>query len=516
MKYNILFFISFITCLGFSQNKKIKILNSEQTYKDEARYPRAVILNGAVKISHDGAIMTCNKALLYSSQNLLHAYGEVKVNQGDTIKQSSDYMNYNGNTKKAISWGNVVLTDPSIKIETDTLHFDRELQEMYYNCNAKITDVNNKLTSKNGTYYTEQKKFTATTNVVVSNPENKLVSGHLDYYTESGQTYFYGPSTITTKESVAYGERGFYDTKIGISRLMKNAKINYDNRIIEGDSIFSNKEKGFASSTGNTIVTDTINNMIIKGGYAEFHRLKDSVLVLKRPVAISIVEKDSTFIHGDTLLITGKPEDRIVRAYHHVKIFKSDLQGKCDSLHTKQSIGLTKMFKNPILWSGENQITGDSIHLLSNSKTNQLDSLFIKTNAFIIQKDSVGYNQIKGKNMYGKFVDNKLKTLLAKGNGQVVNYARDEMKKLIAIMKMSCSNILFELDENAVKNIKFLNMPDGKTYPPSQFPVTEEKLKGFIWRANEKPLTKEDIFIHDDEVSSQDLKKKVSNIQQNN
>ncbi|MFC2110039.1 OstA-like protein [Bacteroidota bacterium] len=501
MKQLILFFTCLITCFGFSQNKKIKILNSEQTYKNEVQYPRAIILNGNVKISHDGAIMTCNKALLYSSTNLLHAYGNVRVNQGDTIKQRSDYMNYNGNTKKAISWGNVVLTDPSIKIETDTLHFDRVLQEMYYNCHAKITDQNNKLTSKNGTYYTEQKKFTATSSVVVSNPDNKLTSGHLDYYTESGQTYFYGPSTIVTKESVAFSEKGFYDTKTGLSRLIKNAKINYNNRIIEGDSIFSNKEKAFASSTGNTVVTDTINNMIIKGGYAEFHRLKDSILVIKKPVAISIVEKDSTFIHGDTLLITGKPNDRIVRAYHHVKIFKSDLQGKCDSLHTKQSIGLTKLFKNPILWSGKNQITGDSIHLLSNTKTNKLDSLFIKTNAFIIQKDSAGFNQIKGNNMFGKFENNKLKNLLAKGNGQVINYARDEMKKLIAIMKMSCSNILFELDKNAVKNIKFLKMPDGKTYPPSKFPVREEKLKGFIWRESEQPLTKEDIFIHDDETS---------------
>jgi hypothetical protein len=158
-----------------------------------------------------------------------------------------------------------------------------------------------------------------------------------------------------------------------------------------------------------------------------------------------------------------------------VKFFKKDLSGKCDSLHTHQKFGLTKMFKNPILWSGDNQITGDTIELLSDKATNKLDSLFIKKNAFINQKDSVGFNQIKGKNMFGKF----------------------EEKKLIAIMKMSCSNILFELEKNAVQRIQFLKMPDGKTYPPSQFPETESKLKGFVWRENEKPLTKEDIFVHD-------------------
>ena len=160
---------------------------------------------------------------------------------------------------------------------------------------------------------------------------------------------------------------------------------------------------------------------------------------------------------------------------------------------------LPKCFKAPIIWSGENQITGDSIHLKSNKLTNKLDSLFIKKNAFIIQKDSAGYSQIKGKDMYGKFVNNELSSLLTKGNGQVINYARDERGILVAILNMSCSNILFELKENNINTIKFLQKPEGKTYPPSKYPEDLKLLKGFLWREKEKPLTKEDIFIHDDE-----------------
>ena len=498
LKYCLLFFVFFLSYIGHAQQpKKIKILNSEQTYTNKVKFPGATILNGNVSVSHEGMLLKCNKARFYKATNLLHAYGNVRINQGDTITQTSTYIRYNGNSKKAISWGKVVLTDPSMVLRTDTLHFDRIKQELFYNCYGTITDENNKLKSKNGNYFIEQKMFTATSRVEVKNPDNKLVSNHLDYYTESGQTYFYGPSTITTKESVAFAKRGFYDTKAGISRLIKDAKINYNNRIIEGDSIYSDKEKGFATSTGNTVITDTINNTIIKGGYAEFYQFKDSVFIVKNPVAISIIEKDSMHIHGDTLLLTGKPEHRIIRAFHNVKFFKTDISGKCDSLHTDQSTGLTKLFKSPILWSGENQITGDSIHLLSNTKTNKLDSLFIKKNAFIIQKDSAGYSQIKGKNMYGKFVDNKLETLLAKGNGEVINYARDENQILIAILRMRCSNILFKLNENTIDNIRFLKKPEGKTYPPSLFPADQSKLDGFVWRESEKPLTKEDIFIHD-------------------
>ncbi|MGB2128626.1 MAG: OstA-like protein [Flavicella sp.] len=497
MKQIILLFAIFYSSLLISQSKKIKILNANQTYKNEVKYPGAIILNGKVKVSHEGVLMHCDKALYYQSKNLLHAYGSVLFNQGDTLRQTSKYTHYNGETQKAISWGNVVINDPSMELKTDTLHFDRITQELKYNCNATITDANNQLKSKNGVYSTTKKKFTATKNVVVSNTENKLVSNHLDYYTESGQSYFYGPSTITTPESTASAKKGFYDTKSSIAQLISEAKIEYENRTIEGDSIYSNQNKNFASSTGNIIVTDTVNKLLIKGGYAEFFKEKDSVFVIKKPEAITITEMDSLHIHGDTILITGKVDARLIRAYHHVKFFKTDLSGKCDSLTSNQKTGITNMYKRPILWSGENQITGDSIQLISKKDSNKLDSLYIKKNAFIVKKDPKGYSQIRGKNMYGKFENNQLSTLLTKGNGEVINYARDESKSLIAILKMSCSNILFELMENAIQTIKFLQKPEGKTYPPSKFPKDLAILKGFEWRGSEKPMCKEDIFIHD-------------------
>ncbi len=183
--------------------------------------------------------------------------------------------------------------------------------------------------------------------------------------------------------------------------------------------MYYDKKRGFASATNNIQVIDTVKNFVTRGNYAEIFEEKDSLFIIKRAVAISIVEKDSTFIHGDTLVVTGIPEKRIVRSYHNVKIYKSDLQGKCDSLHTNQQSGVTKMFRNPILWSDGNQITGDTIHLISDINTEQLDSLKVLNNAFIVSKDSLAtneYNQIKGRNMFGKFIANKLDLLLVKGN----------------------------------------------------------------------------------------------------
>ena len=508
-------FLLFHSLVSLSQEpKKITIENSEITEVDEEKYPGATILLGSVRIKHEGINLTCQQALYYKKENFFKAIGKVFIQQGDTITQTSDYADYDANAKQALSWGNVVLKDPTMTLTTDTLQFDRINQKLYYQSYATIKDATNTLKSKNGNYYLENKKFTATTRVTVTNPEHILNSNHLDYYTNSGLAYLYGPSTITNteNENKLYSERGFYNTKTDISHFTKNAKLYLKERTIEGDSLYYDKNKGFASATNNIRIIDTVQNFVSKGNYAELFELKDSLFIIKRAVAISIIDKDSMFVHGDTLLVTGKPEKRIVRTYHNVKIFKSDLQGKCDSIHTNQATGYTKMYRNPVIWSDQNQITGDSIFLQSNLETEKLDSLKVFNNAFIISKDSLSqdnFNQIKGRNMFGKFENNKLKTLLVKGNAESVYFNRNaDTQVLETITKEISSNIEFTLENGEVVSIKYLKQSDGKTYPPSMYPEENKKLQGFIWREDEQPKTKEDIFKKDGKQDKTPVKKK--------
>ena len=333
----------FICLVNFSQSKKMTYV-AEVQYVDEEKFPGATVLLGNVKMMHAGAILTCKQALFYQKQNFFKALQDVVIKQGDTITQTSDYLDYDANSQQVLSWGNVVLKDPEMTLTSDTLQFDRLNQKLYYQSFATIKDATNTLKSKNGNYYLETKKFTATTRVTVVNPEHHLASNHLDYYTNSGLTYLYGPSTITNtqNDNRIYCERGFYNTKTDISYFVKEAKLYLKERTVEGDSLYYDKKRGFASATNNIQVIDTVKNFVTRGNYAEIFEEKDSLFIIKRAVAISIVEKDSTFIHGDTLVVTGIPEERIVRTYHNVKIYKSDLQGKCDSLHTDNKVGLQK------------------------------------------------------------------------------------------------------------------------------------------------------------------------------
>jgi len=519
LKRIFLLFLIFSSFISFSQKKKKIEYYAEQQEADEEKYPGATLLIGNVKMIHEGIILTSQQALYYKDKNFFKAIGNVLIKQGDTITQTSNYTDYDANSKQALSWGNVVLKDPTMTLTTDTLHFDRLNQKLYYKSYATIKDQTNTLKSKNGNFYLADKKFTATTRVTVVNPEHHLESDHLDYYTNSGLTYLYGPSTITNTENDnrIYCEKGFYNTKTDISHFVKNAKLYLKERTVEGDSLYYDKRKGFASATNNIKVIDTVQNFITKGNYAEIFELKDSLYIIKKAVAISIIDKDSMFIHGDTLLVTGKPDKRIVRTYHNVKIFKSDLQGKCDSIHTNQETGLTKMFKNPVIWSDQNQITGDTIHLLSNVETEKLDSLKVLNNSFIVSKDSISnkdFNQIKGRNMFGKFKENKLHLLLVKGNAESVYFNRNEETNVLeTITKEISSNIEFTLNQGQIETIKYLKKSDGNTFPPSKLPDDVRELKGFIWREEEQPKTMQDIFIKDDIVkTSTKTEEKVENV----
>ena len=483
-----------ITSYTFAQKSKINIVHSDNSIINEEELPGATILLGNVHITHEGISLKCTKAVHYKSDNYIKAFGNVVLNQGDSIVQTSRYTEYNGNTKKALSWGNVKIRDPSMTLTTDTLYFDRGDQVLFYRDGATIRDSINTLTSNIGNYYLNNKKFQALSDVVLVNPDYVLESNHLDYYTNDGKAFLYGASTITSKENFIYCEKGFYDTKRNISHFTKNARIEYNDREIKADSLYYDRNTGFASATNNIKITDTINHVILKGNYAEYFEKIDSAFVVKNALAITNTNKDSLFIHGDTILTTGKPDNRILRVYHRVKFFKSDMSGKCDSIHSNEKTGLMQMFKNPILWSNESQITGDTIQLLTDIVTDKLDSLKVLHNTFIINKDSIGFNQIKGRNLKGKFIENDLKFVDIIGNAEIIHFIRNENKDLIGIEKSTSSEIQFILKDGNIQHSKFINSPEGETYPPSKLPENVRKLRGFKWREDERPLSKNDIF----------------------
>ena len=510
------FCASILLFLGFSllgqaqekgdeeESKQINIVYGANFTKNEVEYPGASIFSKddrQVQFEHQGADLWCDVAIYYQKDNRLEAIGNVILKQGDSVEMTSKKINYLGDVKLAKAWGNVVLTNSDMTLRTDTLRLDREKQEAFYQDNGTVIDSANTLTSKIGKYFMELKKYQFLDSVHIQNPKYTVDSEQLDYYQTSKNAYMYGPSTIVGETYKIYCERGFYDTKVESGYGIKNTRIDYNNRIIEGDSVYFNKVNEFASATNNITVTDTINNGIIRAHYAEVYKAKDSVFATRRAVSISVQERDSLYVHGDTLMVTGKPEERLLRAFRNAKFYKTDLSGKCDSIHSEQKTGITQLIKNPIIWNGANQMTGDSIHLKSNLETEKLDSLKVLENAFIISLDSVsmtGYNQAKGINLFGQFIENELKIIDLIQNTEVVYYMYNDDDELIGIDKTVCSKIRITMAENDIEDLTFYTDPDGDIFPEKDLPENSRILKGFKWRGDERILSKDDIFDEDD------------------
>ncbi|WP_370514188.1 OstA-like protein [Flavobacterium sp. SLB02] len=503
-----LFFISYCLLLLsvqfiFAQAPKPKTINIENAdlvEVNEVLVPDGVLLTGNVKVNHDGIVLTCNKAYVFKKENYLKAFGNVQLVQGDTLFLNSKYAEYSGNSKKAFATGDAVMSSPDATLQTDTINFDRNIQQVFYNTKGTIVNKDNTLVSKSGRYFVAEKKFQFLTEVTITNPKYVIKSNHLDYYSNSGHTYLFGPSTITSKTNYIYTEKGFYDTKKNLAHFLRKSYIKYDDRLIEGDSLYYNRNIEFASATRNVKITDSINRGIVKGHYAEIYKLKDSMFVTKRAVAINLVEKDSVYIHGQKLMVTGKEGERILRAYKNVRFYKIDMSGKCDSIHSNSKTALTKLIGNPILWNGESQITGDIMHLIGDNTTKKLDSLKVLNNTFIVSRDTLGtgYNQVKGLNLFGKFKEGKLHDVDVIKNTEVVYYMRNDDNQLIGINKNVSSKINLILENNDIETITFFNKVDGDVYPEADLPENARKLKGLKWRGDERIKSKDDIFTAED------------------
>ena len=509
------------------KGKLIQLINANEIYGG-TKYGEGInLLKGEVELFNEGHTLKSDSTFFDEIKNTIRSYGNVHINIGDSVDIYGDVLHYNGYTKFAEMYGKVTMIDKETELTTDTLYYDGEKNISYYNSGGKIEDQENTLTSKEGVYYLTSKDIDFKKEVFIDNPKHTMDSYNLRYNRISKISHFYGPSNIVQKQggTKIYTELGSYNSDTEISYLTKNSLITYKNQILKGDSLYYNKQAGVGTATGNVEMVDLKEKGILRGGYGEYYEFKDSAYVIKKAVAIKVFLKDSTvqdslFIHGDTLFaVRKKPKlNRVLRAYYNAKFFKSDLRGKCDSINYDESDGLMNMIGDPVIWTGENQLTGDTIILKTIPEKEQLDSLKVLHNSLVvslvdslalellevdsIDVSSLEYNQVKGKYILGKFIDNDLKYITVLGNAESVFYLEDDNKidsitkrpERIGINKAKCTSIFVELNARKLKSVSCRKQARSVLYPESKIPKNSINLKGVIWREEERIKSKNDIF----------------------
>ncbi len=477
------------------KKSKVHIKHADSFKYDERRSKDIQMLIGHVVMRQDSTYFYCDSAFLNTQTNSFEAFGKVHIDVNDTVDLYGDRLHYEGKTKIAELHNNVRLVDNNTILTTEHLVYNRISKMAFYDVGGHIVNKDNTLSSQRGYYDTKSRIFYFRKDVELINPDSETYSDTLTYNTNNETAYFHGPTVIRGTESTIYCEEGWYDTKNDVSKLVRRPSISNAGQTISADSLLYDNQSFFGRAFGHVQIHDTLRNIIIKGRLGEMWDDKGVSYVTDRAVAVTYDENDSLFIHADTMWMhfDDKRDAKSMYAYNNVRFYRKDFQGKCDSLVYKISDSTIRMYKSPTLWSKVNQLTADSIFVVT--VNNRIDSLIMFNTAFIISQDSTEtYNQIKGKNMVGYFRNNEIYKILVDGNAQTVYYIREEDGYLIGINVAESSTMEIRFKSSEIQNLSYQTQASENMYPEKDLPPEQRQLKGFSWQHKERPLGKWDIF----------------------
>jgi lipopolysaccharide export system protein LptA len=488
-------FLSFSAVFLLGQNQVPKKVEHREDFMeyDQSIAGGAYRLIGNVLFKHEGALMYCDSAYFYADVNSLDAFSHVHIIQGDSVDLYGEFLHYDGNTRLAEIKKKVKLIGKNTKLLTKALDFDLGKSIGYYKSHADIESGENRLKSRQGYYYSREQMYYFRDSVVLTNPEYTIYSDTLQYKVPTKVAYFFGPTKIVGDSSYIYCEKGWYNTSNNTSMLRQKAFIRNRRQTITGDSLYYERETGYGEGFSRIVLKDEEKDVILKGNHAFINQVDKKALLTDSAEFIYITAEDSVFIHADTLRsMNDSAGFRILKGYHNVRMFKSDLQGVCDSLFYSTKDSILRLFRKPVLWSGGNQMSSEYIEIWTKNK--EIDQLHMQQVAFLInQEDSSKFNQIKGKTMTCFFKNNQLYRIDVNGNGQTVYYAKDK-EALIGVNVAQSSDMVITVKNNKPDVIRFITKPAATLYPVAMAPVEELILKDFKWEEEARPKSKTDIF----------------------
>ena len=483
------------------KKSKIEILHANDLFFDEENGVKAKRLIGDVKIKYDKTIMTCDSAFVYNSTNSMKAYGRVHITDKEGMELFGDSLKYDGERKLTEVRGRVrVLTD-DMELHTRYLDYDRQNDYGYY-WNGGIIYLNEKkdtLTSQIGHFYNAINEIHFKDSVRLRSKEYRIESDTMNHNTRTERTLFFGPTTITSDANFIYTEKGWTNNKTGESEFTTNSFILTDDQQIWGDSILYNQKTELAEMFCNVTMLDTVNEFIVQGDYVLHNQEDSTTLIVGMPLMTQIFDEDSLFLHADTLVseFDSTRQFRRIKAYRKAKFYKSDMQGKCDSLVFRDEDSSIVLFYDPILWSDANQITADFIQIF---RTNgRLDRMVMNDNGFINSLEdstvqNIMYNQIKGDSMVGVFDTNALRKVFVRHSGIAIYWAKEDTSGYIGMNKANAEFMTILLDSNEVEEIILSQNPTATLYPIKDITPRMMYLKNFEWRGDERPAKKEDVY----------------------
>ena len=478
----------------------VYLLHADETRFNQRINPDAQILVGDVAFRHDSMNMYCDSALFYEASNSLEAYGNVRMNQGDTLFLYGDRLHYSGDEMLAKVRENVVMIDKEMRLTTDSLNYDRTINLGYYFNWGTVEDTLNVLTSEWGEYDTQTSDAVFNYGVTLTNPNFILTSDTLLYNTKTQMATFVGPSNINSNRNHIYSILGRYNTATDQAFLLNRSVLTNDDKRLVGDSIYYDRNGGYGEAFYNMEMDDFGGKMRLTGDYGYYDELTDSAYATRRAVAIDYSQGDSLFIHGDTLRMISRFPDtdsvyRIVQAFRRVRIYREDVQAVCDSLVFNSLDSCMTMYFDPVVWNGSQQVLGEVIRVYLNDST--VDWAHVENQALIVEQvDTNKFNQISGRDVKAYFVNGDIERSDVTGNVMVVYYYIEEGDSVAFGMNTTeCGYLTAYMKDRQVDKLYIKEQSNGVFYPIAQIPSGKDKLPNFAWLNKLRPLSKYDIMI---------------------
>ncbi|MES2371403.1 MAG: OstA-like protein [Bacteroidota bacterium] len=486
--------------------------------------------------------------------NTLEAFGNVHINDADSVHTYAQYVKYLGKEKKAFLKKKVRLTDGKGELTTDELEYDVTLKIGTYLKGGKLVNKKTTLTSKEGYYYGDTKDVLFKQKVLLIDPEYKVVTDTLQYNTSTEITTFTSPTIIYSDSGrrILKTKEGYFDMKNKRGILNKRSVIEDSTYTFTADDMAIDDSTKQDEFRGNAVYRgkDTAKGFDLIANNIKTDRKKDILLATQKPILLIKQNKDSVFVSADTLYSarlsdllktrkvpvvrdsiadtslpktmidssvkistdsvlhtkTSKPlidsankkdssSNKYFEAYFNVKIYSDSLQAVCDSLFYSLEDSVFRLFRNPVIWARQNQITGDTIYLYT--KNQKPERLYVFENAMAIGKvDKTNYyNQAKATTINALFYDSKISAIRLKGNAETVYYMQNDKNQFQGINKGSSGLVDMLFDHNGKpRRISWLVGYDATNYPMRSTNHEEMKLRGFRLLDNLRPKSKFDIL----------------------
>lgn len=493
---NLLVVLLLISLFSWSQDKKrVEIEQADYWEADDNIAPNAQRLIGSpLRIRHENILMWADSAYTYTGTNRVDAFGNVHINQNDTLDLYANKIFYNGDISFAQAIGDVILKNKSTTLYSDTLDYNLDTNTGYYDDYGKIVDSTNVLTSLIGKYFINEDLIHFYIEVEAYSDDYTLSGDTVIYNTETGRIFIEGPTIIRDSSNTLYAEDGWYDSKTGEAELLKNPRVFNDSQELSANYIKYNDKDGNGRALGNVRIHDMENSSIVTGNTVNYNEQMEVATVTDSALFMMYSDNDTLYLHADTLRTVPDtiPDENIIKAYYNARFYRSDIQGVCDSLVYFTNDSVVQLHTNPVVWSDIHQLSADYINM--KQKIDAPDEMHLQNNSFIISKlDSGRFDQIKGKEMVGYVVNNELSKIDVNGNGQTLYYARED-STIIGLNRAESSKISIRFKEGRVFKIAFFTAPEGQLKPLFQLTEEEKKLSGFDWKVHLRPLTKNDVF----------------------